>query len=429
MSSATLQRIVAAATILIVLVMCGQLYWLKKTYTLEEKEFNIKVHGALRSVIEEIRYGRRDMAAFAEVIEQPKPNYFIANIKYEADSDEVEFLLKKAFEEYNVFTTFKFGLYNKRTGQMNHIRYIRSAATGIDDSSAVLPVLRRDYNYIGVLFPNRQSFILHEMDFWIFSTLLLLLIIIGFAVSIFKLFRQRQLAEIQKDFINNMTHEFRTPIATIQLSTEVFKNSPVIQNNQRLFQYANIIENEANHLEEQAERVLQVANMQKNALYLKKEAVDVHETILRCISDFEENIRKKKGHFELKLAASRHIITADKLHFTNILFNLIDNAIKYSKIPEVTILTADHNNGMSVSVRDNGIGIPRHYQKFLFTKFFRVPTGNLHEVKGFGLGLNYVKLYTKAFGGSIQVESDPGKGSIFTLYFPKAVAESDKLPD
>lgn len=417
MKSSTLRTIVIGVTILIVLIMGIQLYWVSKTYKLEEKEFNIKVNSALRSVVEAIRFSHKDTSPFAGVITQTGPDYFIADTKYLADSAQADFLLKKAIEEYSIFTSFKYGIYNASGGALGHITFISSGQVG-DDPGTPLPSIRQPYNYIGVLFPNREQFIIHQMGFWIFSTVFLLLVITGFGISIFKLFRQKQLSEIQKDFINNMTHEFRTPIATIQLSTEVLKNNQAVQSNRRLFQYANIIENEANHLENQVDRVLQVARLENRSPHLEKKPVDVHGVIRQTVHDFENSIRRKGGRFQLELRATRSFITADPLHFTNIIFNLADNAIKYSTEPEVTFLTKDEKDGISISVRDNGPGIPDKYRKFLFTKFFRVPTGNLHEVKGFGLGLNYVKLYTKSFNGEVKLKSDPGKGSTFILYFP-----------
>lgn len=410
---------VLGITILLVLVMGVQLYWLSKTYALEEKEFNIKVNSALRSVVEAIRFSNQDTEPFAGEITQPKQNYFIANTKYEADSDVVEFLLKKAIEEYNIFTSFKFGIYNAHTGKMEHIRYVPFTSTAEKYASRPLPDIQRPYNFIGVFFPNRKSFIIHEMGFWIFSTLLLLIVIIGFGISIFKLFQQKQLSEIQKDFINNMTHEFRTPISTIQLSTEVIKDNPHIQSNRRLFQYAHIIENEANHLHNQVDRVLQVARMENHPFHLEKERLDVHEILQQVVYDFENTIKQKGGGFEQHLEASHPVIMADRLHLTNIFFNLVDNAIKYSPNPHIIIRTEDHKKGVLIFIKDNGPGIAKKYHKFLFTKFFRVPTGNIHAVKGFGLGLNYVKLFTRAFHGRITLQSDIGKGCTFVLYFPK----------
>lgn len=421
MKSSTLRTIVIGVTVLIVLIMGIQLYWVSKTYKLEEKEFNIKVNGALRSVVEAIRFSHQDTAPFAGVISQTGPDYFIADTKYLADSAQADFLLKKAIEEYSIFTSFKYGIYNASQGRMTRVTYIISGQIG-NDPGTRLPVIHRRFNYIGVLFPNRERFIIHQMGFWIFSTIFLLLVIIGFGISIFKLFRQKQLSEIQKDFINNMTHEFRTPIATIQLSTEVLKNNKSIQANQRLFQYANIIENEANHLENQVDRVLQIARLESHSPHLEKEPIDVHDIIRQTIRDFQNAIQQKGGWFKMDLRAYHPVIIADKLHFTNILFNLADNAIKYAEVPEVIFHTADEKGGITISIQDNGPGIPLKYQKFLFTKFFRVPTGNLHEVKGFGLGLNYVKLYTKSFGGEVKLKSGLGKGSTFILHFPHASA-------
>lgn len=422
MKSSTLRTIVIGVTILIVLIMGIQVYWVSKTYKLEEKEFNIKVNSALRSVVEAIRFSHKDTSPFAGVITQTGRDYFIADTKYLADSDQADFLLKKAIEEYSIFTSFKYGIYNSPEDKLSHVTFISSGQYG-GDPGTPLPLIRKSYNYIGVLFPNRERFIIHEMGFWIFSTFFLLVVIIGFGISIFKLFRQKQLSEIQKDFINNMTHEFRTPIATIQLSTEVLKNNQAVQSNRRLYQYANIIENEASHLENQVDRVLQIARMENHRPQLDKTSVNVHAVIHQTVHDFENSIRRKGGHFKVDLQATRSFIIADALHFTNIIFNLADNAIKYSPEPEVTFATSDKKDGILILVRDNGPGIPDKYRKFLFTKFFRVPTGNLHEVKGFGLGLNYVKLYTKHFNGEVRLKSDQGKGSTFSLYFPHSFAE------
>lgn len=420
MKSSTIRTMVLGVTILLVVVMGVQLFWLSKTYKLEENEFNNKVSSALRSMMETIRFSKHDTTPFAGGISQPLPNFFIAQTKYPLDSDSVTFELKKVIEEFYIFTSFKFGMYDSRTGSMRHVRYISYNGQTTKHESQSLPVLKRPYNYIGVYFPHRETYIIRQMSFWVFSTILLLLVIVGFGISLFKLFRQRQLSEIQKEFINNMTHEFRTPISTIQISTEVFKNNASIRADKRLSQYATIIEKEVNHLESQVDRVLQVAKLENNKIILQKEPINIHEIIRYASMSFKEKINLKGGRFLLSLRATRPIIEADRLHFINIIFNLIDNAIKYVAHPEIKLRTCDYKNGIRICIADNGPGIPEKYQKFLFTPFFRVPTGNLHEVKGFGLGLNYVKTYVRAHGGHIQVASKPGKGAIFTLYFPQS---------
>jgi two-component system, OmpR family, phosphate regulon sensor histidine kinase PhoR len=419
MKSATLQKLVIAAALLMAGVLGAQLYWLKKTYALEEKEFNVKVHSALNAVVQQIRISQQDYAPFIEAVDRPSLNYYIANIKYLINGDSIENMMKKEFEENDLFTSYQFGIYNAKTQKFEHVEFESFSPSDNKTSDRLFPAIKKNYNYLAVLFTNRTRYIISEMNFWIFSTIALILMIIAFAITIFILLRQKLLSEIQKDFINNMTHEFRTPISTIQLSTEVLKNSANVQSNPRLFNYATIIENEAGHLEEQVEHVLQVAKMERHGHHLKNEKVDVHSILQQSVQDFSQLVTQKNGSFDLRLYADNPIIEADKLHFTNIVFNLFDNAIKYSNEPNIIITTNNEKNGIYLSVKDNGVGIPRQYQKMLFSKFFRVPTGNLHEVKGFGLGLNYVKLYTKAFHGRVFVESEPGKGSIFTLYFPQ----------
>lgn len=173
-------------------------------------------------------------------------------------------------------------------------------------------------------------------------------------------------------------------------------------------------------MENQVDRVLQVAKLENHKILLERQPVDIHEIMQEAVISFKDKIKAKNGKFTLSLEANRPIIMADRLHLMNIIFNLIDNAIKYVEQPEIKLGSIDFKDGIKVHVSDNGPGIPKKYQKFLFTKFFRVPTGNIHDVKGFGLGLNYVKTYTRALKGSIKVDSKPAKGTTFTLYFPEA---------
>ena len=420
MKSSTLRTMVLGITTLLVVVMGFQLYWLNKTYKLEENEFNNKVSSALRAMMETMRYYRNDTSPFAGNISQPRPNYFMVQTKYKTDTEQLAFQLKKVIEEFYIFTSYKFGVYDSQTDSMTAVQYMSYNDQHIRHKTTPLPTLHRPYDYIGVYFPDREAYIIREMGFWVFSTVLLLVVIIGFGISLFKLFKQKQLSEIQKEFINNMTHEFKTPVATIQIAAEVFKDNAYVQQHKRLFQYTGIIEKEANHLENQIDRVLQVAKLENSRNPLQKEPVNVHELIDEVRLHFKDQLRHKQGHFICQPHATRPVILADRLHFINILFNLIDNAIKYTEQPEITLATADWGKGIQIAVSDNGPGIPEKYQKFLFTKFFRVPTGNIHAVKGFGLGLNYVKTYTRALNGQIKVESKPEKGCTFTLYFPES---------
>src|SRR5690606_7491550 len=207
-----------------------------------------------------------------------------------------------------------------------------------------------------------------------------------------------------KDFINNMTHEFKTPISTIAVSTEVLKDPEIIHQPERLRNYTAIIEKENVRLKQHVERVLQMAQIDKGDFTLTKETVDVHQLLQDALHNASVALQEKKGQIELDIKALKHELKADKLHLTNVFHNLIDNAIKYGNgHTEITIRTTNEENGIAVEVSDNGIGIRTEYLKRIFQKFYRVPTGNVHDVKGFGLGLSYVKTVVEEHGGSVGV--------------------------
>jgi two-component system phosphate regulon sensor histidine kinase PhoR len=257
------------------------------------------------------------------------------------------------------------------------------------------------------------------MGIWSFSSVVLLIVILFFGYTLFVILKQKRLSEIQKDFINNMTHEFKTPISTIAVSTEVLKDPNIINQPERLLNYTTIIETENTRLKQQVERVLQMARLDRDDLGLKKEIVDVHQIIQDAIKNTSTALHERQGKISCELTATRHTFSADKLHLTNVLYNLIDNAIKYCKTsPQIVIRTKDSNKYLLLEVEDNGIGISAENQKRVFQKFFRVSTGNVHDVKGFGIGLNYVKSIIEAHKGNIRLESDLGKGCTFKISIP-----------
>ena len=244
----------------------------------------------------------------------------------------------------------------------------------------------------------------------------MLLVIVFFAYTLFVILKQKRLSEIQKDFINNMTHEFKTPLSTIAISTAVLKDPNIIKAPERLLNYATIIENENQRLKQQVERVLQMARLEKEDIGLKKETVDVHELIQDAV---KINAINSKATITLDLQATRSQLAADKLHLTNVFFNLLDNAIKYNtNAPEIVVRSQNVNGSIQIEVQDNGIGIKPEDQRKIFFRFYRVPTGNLHDVKGFGLGLSYVKLIVEGHKGKITVSSEPGNGSCFSIVLP-----------
>jgi two-component system phosphate regulon sensor histidine kinase PhoR len=216
-----------------------------------------------------------------------------------------------------------------------------------------------------------------------------------------------------------MTHEFKTPISTIAISTQVLKDPGIIQFPERLLHYATIIENENHRLKQQVERVLQMARSEKEDLGLKKETLDFHDLIHEAVKN--KSFQTGNVSIHLNLDATTPFVTVDKLHLVNVLYNLLDNAIKYNnKNPEIQISTIIQNKILQVEIKDNGIGIHKENLKKIFNRFYRVPTGNLHDVKGFGLGLSYVKRIVEAHEGKIIVASQPTHGSLFIIQLPLA---------
>lgn len=276
-------------------------------------------------------------------------------------------------------------------------------------------------NHLLVYFPDQQRFIISSLGVMSFSSMALILIIsLCFAYTIYVIFRQKKLSDMKTDFINNMTHELKTPVATISLASEMMLDPGVQQDHGRVSRFANVIHQENKRLGNQVEKVLQMAVLDRGDFQLRLAVVDVHQTIRELVDKLALRLDDEQGTCKLKLNAQDPTIQADDVHFTNLLMNLLDNAIKYStSTPDITIATRDTKSGVYISVKDHGIGMSREQMKRVFEKFYRVPTGNLHNVKGFGLGLSYVKVIVDAHGGEITVSSEPGKGSEFVVFMPR----------
>jgi len=254
---------------------------------------------------------------------------------------------------------------------------------------------------------------------WIYVTIIVVLVMIFFGYTITVILRQKRLSEVKTDFINNMTHELKTPISTIGLSSEMLMRSDFSNEPEKLQRYASIIYKENKRLENQVERVLNVAKLDKEELTLKKDAIDVHELLAEAKENFDINQLEQGGSIQLDLQAGTPVIHADPVHVTNVVYNLLDNAVKYcDKKPQITVRTSNDKKGLQIEIADNGMGMKREDLKMIFDKFYRVPTGNLHNVKGFGLGLYYVKLIIDSHGGKIDVKSKPGEGTNFSVFLP-----------
>ena len=274
--------------------------------------------------------------------------------------------------------------------------------------------------YLSVQFPNQTNYLLQTM--WIMlgvSGMVILILIVAFYYTIGTISRQKKLSQIKNDFISNMTHEFKTPISTISLAAEMLNDDSVVKTPEKQQRFVKMIRDENKRLSILVESILQTSILDKGEFKLKRSDIDVHEIINQAIQNTQLLIDQRHGTITKKLEAVNYVINADRVHLTNIIFNLIDNAIKYTKdSPAIFISTKDSLNGIEISVKDNGIGISKENQRKIFDKFYRVPTGNVHNVKGFGLGLSYVLAVVQKHNGTIHVHSELGKGSTFQIVMP-----------
>lgn len=422
MNRLTLRIVIALAALSIVGITATQIYWVRKAFDLKANQFNADVNLALENVATRIYDINKTPMPANSLVDQESSNYFTVMVNGPIDSNLLGFLLKNEFDRSNITADYEFGVYDCSKQCMTGGNYISPTKNKIPPSLSELPALKMDGYYFGVRFPQIEANLISQMGIWGFSSVVMLVVIFFFAYTLFVILKQRRLSEVQKDFINNMTHEFKTPLSTIAISTGVLKDPSIIQAPERLINYATIIENETNRLKQQVERVLQMARLEKNNLTLKRETTDLHELISESVKNNTVALQKKSGKFELYLNAENSLVNIDKLHFSNVLYNLMDNAIKYCTIsPTITITTSSSHHQFTLDVKDNGIGISEDNLKKIFHRFYRVPTGNLHDVKGFGLGLNYVKLVVESHGGKIMVNSKMGSGSTFTILLPQPI--------
>lgn len=407
------------AALCIVGITITQIYWVRKAFDLKESEFKRTVNTALFNVAQQIFEINKTPSPVNNPVKQLSTNYFIVMVNSEIDAGLLEYLLRNEFERRNLEVDFEYGVYDCSNERMVYGNYVPMQTAEEKRTTKKLPQWTNQAYYFGVLFPNRAGHIANQMGIWSFSSVVLLLVIVFFAYSLFVILKQKRLSEVQKDFINNMTHEFKTPIATIAVSAQVLKDPSIIHTPLRLLNYATIIENENTRLKLQVERVLQMARLDKEDIGLNKEPADIHQLINDSIRNASHTLFEKGGSIRTELDARQYELPTDSLHLTNVFNNLIDNAIKYcAKIPEITIRTSTQNGGLQVDVSDNGIGIDAKDQKLVFQKFYRVPTGNVHDVKGFGLGLSYVRTVVEAHKGVVSLRSEVGRGSTFTLFLP-----------
>jgi two-component system phosphate regulon sensor histidine kinase PhoR len=391
-----------------------------------EKQFNDRVVIALTDVTEQILSMTKDPSDLYDAVKQERPNYFAVTINDTLHPYLLESLLRKEFSRRNIQEDFEYGIYDCFTDSVVYGNYVSFDTLRSDTvQHTKLQKLEKDGHYFGVYFPSRKSTLWEEDEHggwtWIFPTIVTLIVFSFFAYSVWVILKQKKLSEMKNDFIGNMTHELKTPISTIALSSEVIADPQIINEPERLQAYARIIRSENERLRNQVERVLQLATLDKDELQLKLEAVDMNQVAREVAEHFTLPLAERRVEMDLQVMAARSTVTGDRMHLANVVTNLLDNALKYGPDDSVIRMrTLQRGGEFLLTVEDQGIGIRKEDIKHIFERFYRVHTGNVHNVKGFGLGLHYVQQIAHAHNGGISVQSEPGKGSTFTLSLPLA---------
>ena len=411
--------LIILTSIAIIGISVSQVYWIKNAYELKRTQFDARIQMSLKAVsntLFELQNNQDDHQIF---INNNKSSILVfENLNYVL----VDSLLSSELQCLQIGNNFKYGIYLNGTKKLlggNSEHYKQEI---LDSKFRVsLSCIRSGSTYFLALFiPETNNLVLQNLIGGFFLTGLFVLIIgLSFIYTVIVIYRQKKISLMKNDFVNNMTHEFKTPIATVSLASEMLLRKEIQSNNEKINKYAQIIYDENARLKNQVEQVLQIAVIDKGQFRVKKKELDVHQLLDQTINNSEIFILERNGEIKKIYSAARSKIRADKMHLINIIGNLIDNANKYSPDkPMITVRTKNIKKGILISVEDQGIGIKSEDQPYVFKQFHRAHTGNIHDVKGFGLGLFYAEKMVQEHGGFIRLNSTFGSGSTFEIYLP-----------
>ncbi len=446
MNPKAIRLVIILGLVAMLSVLFTQVVWIQKTIDLQnkakaiqekrqslnQKHFTEQVNIALRNVLQQISIDHSDESDLYGAVRQVSMNYFIVDINEELHPFYLETLLKREFYGQNIQTDFRYGIYDCFTDSIAYGDLIEftlgqsfSSKGGEREGFKLQDIhWANDGHYFTVHFPyiddelNKVTGQEFTWKWYMLFVVALPLVFFSYAVSV--ILKQKRIAEVKNDFINNMTHELKTPISTIGLSSEMLLRGSV-KDQEGVLRYANIIYKENKRLENLVERVLKIAKLDKDKVELTISEIDMHELLEEMQETFQFVHESEDGVFEAELNAQNHFIMGDMMHISNIMNNLFENAVKYSAGPPVVkVKTFNEFDYLCVEISDEGIGMKKEDLPLIFDKFYRVSTGNVHDVKGFGLGLYYVKIVVEAHDGLIEVRSTLDKGTTFKISLPLA---------
>jgi len=395
-------------------IMTAQLLWTRQAYNLEDKKFNQKVNIALLEVVEKLSGGK---TSFTEnPVQNISNDYYVVNINNEFHPAVLEHYLRTEFTRFQINTDYVYALYNCHSDKMIYGKYMSKNQEAPSDKVINFPKHKNLTYYFSIRFPDKTTYLISSLRFWYLLTLALFIILLVYVYSIYTIIQQKKFSELQRDFINNMTHEFKTPLSSILLASEALNKHNIIQENPKLEAYTSIIINQSYKLNNHIEKILNIAKNDASGLSLKPQKI----ILLPFIREIADTLQQKNEDLTLQIEIEDNLsIIADEFHFTNIIYNILDNSVKYCDTnPDITISSNKDSKGLYLKFKDNGMGIPAKNIPHIFDKFYRVSTKKSDEVNGFGLGLFYVKKIVQQHQWKISVENNPDKGITVTLFFP-----------
>lgn len=413
-----LNSIIILGLVAIVGIIIAQLLWTKEAFNLEEKKFTQKVHIALLEVAKKLYEGKNHELPANSPINKVSNDYYIVNVDNDFEPEILEYYLKTVFKKFNITTDFEYAMYNCESDEMVYGNYVAISDTSKKENSVYFPKHKNLVYYFAVRFPNETSYLFSSLKFWFMLSFALIVILIVYVYSIFTLLQQKKYSELQRDFINNMTHEFKTPLSSILIASNYLSKQEPILKDPKLDKYAAIIIEQSKKLNHHIEKILNIAKSDDTPLKLQKNDI----LLATVLQDVIENIqlRYPEAHINVTNPDKSLQIYGDEFHFTNIVYNLIDNAVKYCETsPEIHITVSREPHRIRLVFSDNGIGISQKNISFIFDKFYRIPSTKSNEVTGFGLGLYYVHKICRLHNWKITAKSHLEKGTTITLLIPE----------
>ncbi len=410
-----LNSIIVLGLIAIVGILIAQLMWTRQAYNIEEVKFSQKVHVALLEVVKNLYEGTSHELPAENPVQKVSADYYIVNVANDFEPEILEYYLKTEFEKINLGTDFEYAMYDCQSDEMVYGNYV-SFTDKSQKPSVYFPKHQNLVYYFAIRFPNESSFMFSTLRFWFVLSFALIIILFVYVYSIFTIIQQKKYSELQRDFINNMTHEFKTPLSSILIAANYLMKQDKINSDQKLGKYTDIIIAQSNKLNGHVEKILNIAKSDNAPMTADKKPMP----IIPVLHDIVENFRIQHNNVEIHIESDTdHIINADKFHFTNLVINLLDNSIKYCDLPPIINIRAEEHDGvLHLQFIDNGIGISPKNLAFIFDRFYRIPNNKSNEVNGFGLGLHYVKKICNLHQWKISADNNIDTGITITIKIP-----------